>query len=85
MEITVLKCDRCKQEVDGLIGFNFINRTVEPEEDKDNNNLLTTMFGKRREYPTIRGGLCFNCTEELLRWLGHPENSLNSRIKGVRI
>lgn len=87
MEITVLKCDRCKQEVEGLIEFSFVNRNAEQEanSESDNNsrNLMGLMFGhKAKEYRNIHGGLCFNCMEELLRWLGHPENSLNSKVKG---
>lgn len=90
MKITVLKCDRCKQEVEGLIEFSFINLNVEPERTvASKGGIFGNFFGSigngSSKYPTIKGGLCFNCMEELLRWLGHPENYLNSRIKGVKI
>ena len=88
MEITVLKCDRCKREVEGLIEFSFINRNVQPEDNEkpeQDRGFFGLMYGKQKEYPAIRGGLCFNCTEEVLRWLGHQENVLNDRIKGIRL
>lgn len=88
MEITVLKCDRCKQEVDGLIEFSFINRNVKPEsidgsDDERYSDPLgfSGLLGMTKRYPTMRGGLCFNCTAEVLRWLGHSENNLNSKIR----
>ena len=31
MEITILKCDRCKKEVGGLIEYSFINRNVQED------------------------------------------------------
>ena len=77
MEITVLKCDRCKKEVEGLIEFSFINRNIRlddrGEEEKDTWSLL---FSKDKQYPTVRGGLCLECVMEISRWLGHPENVL---------
>jgi hypothetical protein len=81
MEITILKCDRCKKEVDGLIEFSFINRNVEPEEkDKSDDLTLNSMLwglGKTKQYPTVHGGLCLDCVQEISRWLGHPENILS--------
>jgi len=86
MEITVLKCDRCKKEVEGLIEFSFINRNVEAESADENkhdkhSDFFSSFYGKPKQYPTISGGLCFDCIQELSRWLGHPENSLKEVIK----
>jgi len=79
MEITVLKCDRCKKEVKGLIEYSFINRNIQEEDgnEKPLDGLTSLMiFGKQIEYPTVQGGLCLDCIEEISRWLGHPENML---------
>ena len=85
MEITVLKCDRCKKEVEGLIEYSFINRNIKEDEEAENPNsldgLAKTMFGKMRQvYPSVQGGLCLDCTWEISRWLGHSENILNGRM-----
>lgn len=82
MKITVLKCDRCKREVDGLIEFSFINRNIEEEQDENEkplDGLSSLMFGERKVYPTVRGGLCLDCIKEISRWLGHQENVLTNR------
>ena len=78
MEITVLKCDRCKRKVEGLIEFTFINQNIQlNEDDEDEDKSIWGLInGKRREYPTVQGGLCLECVQEISRWLGHPENVL---------
>lgn len=93
MEITVLKCDRCKREVEGLIEFSFINRNIQPDEDKDAENnesmSMAALWGltsehKSANYPIVHGGLCLDCIQEVSRWLGHPENILFGRIEGLK-
>ena len=81
MEITVLKCDRCKKEVEGLVEFSFINRNiklnVETDESRDGIYSMNMMFGSNRSnYPQVQGGLCLECVMEISRWLGHQENVL---------
>ena len=87
MEITVLKCDRCKKEVEGLIEFSFINRNIKPEEDEtqsNENGLWNIMYGKTKDYPTVRGGLCLDCVQEISRWLGHQENILCDKREAIK-
>lgn len=84
MEITILKCDRCKKEVEGLIEFSFINRNIKLDSEDENkppyrSGLLMSdlMLGsKARNYPSFQGGLCLECVMEISRWLGHQENIL---------
>lgn len=92
MEITVLKCDRCKKEVDGLIEFSFINRNIKLDEQNEEDKpayrprlmLSELMLGSRpSNYPHVQGGLCLECVQEISRWLGHQENILTDRKEGV--
>lgn len=81
MEITVLKCDRCKREVDELVEFNFVNRNVQLEESKEDKKGLFGLvygFSTNHKYPSVQGGLCLACIQEVTRWLGHQENSLEN-------
>ena len=83
MEITILKCDRCKREVAGLIEFSFINRNIQSkDDDKTERELLDTLWRlkSKKDYPIVQGGLCLDCVMEISRWLGHPENILSGRI-----
>lgn len=85
MEITILKCDRCKKEVDGLIEFSFINRNIQlnGKAEEDRGGLWGLMFKSQLKYPTVRGGLCLECIEKISRWLGHPENMLTCSTEEV--
>lgn len=87
MEIMVLKCDRCKKEVEGLIEFSFINRNIQEEDEKpkEEENVFDALWGLKnamykKNYPTVRGGLCLDCVQEISRWLGHPENILSNKM-----
>lgn len=87
MEITVLKCDRCKKKVDGLIEFSFINRNIPREGETTKGENLGSLWDYMRDqshdkkYPTVQGGLCLDCVMEISRWLGHQENILLETVK----
>ncbi len=85
MEVTIKKCDRCKKEVGGLIDYSFVNRNmpikIEEESEKSMFNLM--WGGSDKKYPTVTGGLCDNCIQEISRWLGHQENSLKQKVEST--
>ena len=85
MKTTILKCDRCKKEVEGLIKFSFVNKNVRLVEDtKEDSNRFRTMTDlPYPTYPTLQGELCLDCIQEISRWLGHPENILSGSIEEV--
>ena len=77
MRIEILKCDRCKQKVNELIDFQFVNTNNPDDNDGDGEKgMMWPMLPKQKQYPTVQGGLCYDCIQIISRWLGHPENEL---------
>ena len=77
---TIKKCDRCKCVADNLIDLDLVNKNVSIKEDEDDLQPTLTAMLRGRSYPRIDTELCYNCVEDLLRWLGHVENDLNVRM-----
>ena len=80
MRTEIVQCDRCKQTVKEVITIKIVNTNVEedkqPEMEIDRH--LRIFNEARVIHPTISRDICYDCTEILLRWLGHQENELDA-------